>query len=238
MQATKFEFEKRFWIVAAIYFVGFCFFQFDISAIAAFRHLLAPILGRDIHPASFSRIVIACGALIVFTAATLRTWASAYLRTEIVHDTSQHSEMLVADGPFRYTRNPLYLANVPMAAGLGVLSSRAGWLFLVVASYLFVYRLIFREEKALRQSQGDTYLAYCSAVPRFWPALTPRVPSGHKSPQWAQAFAGETFIWLFGLAELTIALTLSATIGLIVFAAGFAAHFITIPLVRRYSRKT
>jgi len=38
--------------------------------------------------------------------------------------------------------------------------------------------------------------------------------------------------------ELTIALTLSTRIGLTVFAAGFAAHFITIPLVRKYGRST
>ena len=72
-------------------------------------------------------------------------------------------------------------------------------------------------------------------MPRFWPALTPRVASGHREPRWGQAFAGESFIWLFGLAELTIALTLSTTIGLAVFAAGFAAHFIAIPLVRKYA---
>ena len=83
-------------------------------------------------------MTIAIGALLVFAAAVLRTWASAYLRTEVVHDTSQHSKALVADGPFRFTRNPLYLANVPMAAGIGLLSSRLGWLFLVAANWLFV----------------------------------------------------------------------------------------------------
>ena len=60
----------------------------------------------------FARIVIVAGALLVFLAAGLRTWGAAYLRTEVVHDTAQHSEALVADGPFRYTRNPLYLASL------------------------------------------------------------------------------------------------------------------------------
>jgi protein-S-isoprenylcysteine O-methyltransferase Ste14 len=53
------------------------------------------------------------------------------------HDTAQHSEALVADGPFRYTRNPLYLANLPMAAGIGVLASRSGFIFLVLANWFF-----------------------------------------------------------------------------------------------------
>ena len=181
----------------------------------------------------FNRIAIAAGALLVFIAAALRTWAAAYLRTDIVHDTTQHSEALVADGPFRHTRNPLYLANLPMAAGIGVLASRFGWLFLVVANCLFVYRLIFREEEALRQSQGEWYSAYVKAVPRYWPALSPRVPPGNRSPRWGQAFAGETFGWLFGVAELAIAISLNVTLGCIVFALGFVAHFVTIPLVRK-----
>ena len=173
----------------------------------------------------FSRIVIGAGALLVFLAAGLRTWGAAYLRTAVVHDTAQHSDALVADGPFRYTRNPLYLANLPMAAGIGVLASRSGFIFLVLTNWIFVYRLIFREEESLRKNQGESYRAYCQAVPRFWPALKPRVPSGNLQPAWGQAFGGESFVWLFGLAELLIAATLNPRIGIVIFLIGFAAHF-------------
>jgi protein-S-isoprenylcysteine O-methyltransferase Ste14 len=133
----------------------------------------------------FTRIVIAAGALLVFLGAGLRTWGAAYLRTEVVHDTAQHSEALVADGPFRHTRNPLYLANLPMAAGIGVL-----------------------------------------AVARFWPALKPRVPLGNLRPDWGQAFAGESFVWLFDLAELLIAATLNPWFGIVTFLLAFVAHFL------------
>src|SRR4029077_967328 len=134
------------------------------------------------------------------------------LRTEVVHDTTQHSEALVADGPFRYTSNPLYLANLPMAAGIGVMASRSGFVFLVLANWIFVYRLIFREEEALLKTQGESYRTYLKAVPRFWPSLRPRVPSGNLAPKWGQAFAGESFVWLFGLAELAVAATLSSAV--------------------------
>ena len=100
--------------------------------------------------------MIAIGALLVFLSAALRTWGAVYLRTAIVHDTAQHSDALVADGPFRYTRNPLYLASVPMAAGIGALASVPGFIFLVLANWIFVYRLILHEEEALRQSQGES----------------------------------------------------------------------------------
>jgi Phospholipid methyltransferase len=117
VRATKFEFEKRFWIICGIYFVGFFLSVFDhTSFIVALRQLIAPsIAQRSVDADRFARAVIAIGALLVFLSAALRTWGAAYLRTEIVHDTAQHSDALVADGPFRYTRNPLYLANLPMA---------------------------------------------------------------------------------------------------------------------------
>lgn len=174
----------------------------------------------------FARLVIGIGALLVFLSAMIRTWGAAYLRTDVVHDTSQHSEVLVADGPFRYVRNPLYFANLPMAAGIGVLASWSGFVFLVIANWFFVYRLIFREEESLKQSQGESYLAYFRSVPRFWPSLSPKVASGNLRPQWTQAFAGETFVWLFGVAELAIAVTLNPQIGYVLFGLGFVAHFV------------
>ena len=228
MRAAKFEFEHRFWVIMAIYFAGFFLSAFDHKPfIVGLRHLIVPSLGRGTPQAgAFARIVIAAGALLVFVAAAIRTWGAAYLKTDVVHDTAQHSETLVADGPFRYTRNPLYLASVLMAAGIGVLASRTGFIFLVIANWIFVYRLIFREEESLSRSQGESYLAYCRSVPRFWPSLKPRVSSGNLTPQWGQAFAGEIFVWFFGVAELAIAVTLNPRIGYTLFALGFAGYFI------------
>jgi protein-S-isoprenylcysteine O-methyltransferase Ste14 len=228
MQATKFEFEHRFWIIMAIYVAGFALTGVDRNSfIAWLRHLIEPsISGGTPQAETFARIVIVLGALLVWVSAAIRTWGAAYLRTDIVHDTAQHSETLVADGPFRYTRNPLYFANLPMAAGIGVLASRSGFILLVLSNWIFVYRLIFREEHSLREDQGESYLEYCRAVPRFWPALKPRVPSGNLEPRWKQALAGETFVWLFGIAELTIAITLNPVVGYVLFGLGFVAHFI------------
>jgi protein-S-isoprenylcysteine O-methyltransferase Ste14 len=236
VRATRFEFEKRFWIICAIYFVGFFLSVFDqVPFITALRHLIAPSIARGSAEAErFARIVILFGSLLVFLAAALRTWGAAYLRTEIVHDTAQHSEALVADGPFRYTRNPLYLASLSMAAGVGLLASRSGFIFLVLANWIFVYRLVLREEESLLKTQGESYRAYCEAVPRFWPALKPRVPSGNLRPDWRQAFAGESFVWLFGLAELLIAATLNPWFGIVTFLLAFVAHFL---ITRRIQKK-
>jgi len=237
VRAARFEFEKRFWIISAIYFVAFFLSAFDhVPFIVALRHFVAPSIIRDSAEAeTFARIVITIGALFVFLSAAIRTWGAAYLRTTVVHDTSQHSEALVADGPLRYTRNPLYLANLPMAIGIGLLASRSGFIFLVLANWIFVYRLIFREEESLRKTQGEPYLSYSRSVSRFWPSLWPRVSAGNHQPQWGQAFGGESFVWLFGFAELLIAATLKAWIGLIMFALAFVAHF---TITRRIQKRT
>src|SRR5438876_6408271 len=140
-----------------MYFVGFFLSAFDhVPFIVAVRHLIAPSIVRGTPNADlFSRIVILAGAFLAFLSAGLRTWAAAYLRTDIVHDTSQHSEALVADGPFRYTRNPLYFGNLPLAVGIGVLASRLGFVFLVAANWIFVYRLIFAKKKRFGKAREN-----------------------------------------------------------------------------------
>jgi protein-S-isoprenylcysteine O-methyltransferase Ste14 len=235
MRASKFEFQQRFWIIGIIISAGFLLYFVDKANFGAgLLHLLAPAVDLDSARGLFLlRLIFGAGALLIFLAAVLRTWATAYLRTEVVHDVSQHSESLVADGPYRYTRNPLYLANLPMVAGIGVMASRLGWLFMFVGAWVFVYRLILREEDGLLQTQGDAYRAYLKAVPRFWPALTPRVPSGGGQPRWGQAIAGEMIFWLFGVAVLSFAITLNIKWTWVVFGAGFAVYFIAVPLVRK-----
>jgi protein-S-isoprenylcysteine O-methyltransferase Ste14 len=234
MAATRFEFENRFWIICAIYFIGFFLSLLDQTPfIVALRYLIAP---GSVQPDTFARIAIGFGALLVFLSAALRTWGAAYLRTAVVHDTAQHSEALVADGPFRYTRNPLYLGNLPMAAGIGVLASVSGFIFLMLANWIFVYRLIFREEETLQQTQRDSYRAYCEAVPRFWPSLRPRVAAENHRPQWRQAFAGESFVWVFGVAELLVAMTLRPLTALIAFPLGFVAHFMITRRIQKQAK--
>lgn len=233
--ATKFEFENRFWIIGAIFGVGFGLYNIDHMNFAeALLRLFAPSVNADSAQATLLlRLIFAGGALLVFVSALLRTWATAYLRTEVVHDMSQHSEALVADGPFRYVRNPLYLANLPLVAGVGVLASRLGFYFMVLSTWLFVYRLILREEAGLLETQGDSYRAYLNAVPRFWPALTPRVPAAGGQPRWGQAIAGEMFVWLFGAAVLSFAITLNFKLMCIVFASSFVVYFAAVYVVKK-----
>jgi protein-S-isoprenylcysteine O-methyltransferase Ste14 len=72
--------------------------------------------------------LFAFGTLMVMLGAAFRSLAEAYLHSSIVRDSVLHREQLMADGPFRHVRNPLYLGNVLFAFGLGPLASRSGFL--------------------------------------------------------------------------------------------------------------
>lgn len=235
MRATDFEFKARFWLIGAIFWVGFSFYALDqVNSGIQVLSLVAPALDLDSPRGLFwLRMTFGFGALLVFLSALVRTWATAYLRTEVVHDAGMHSEALVADGPYRYVRNPLYFANISLAAGTGVMASRPGWFFMVFAMVLFMYRLILREEAGLLQEQGDSYRAYLKAVPRLWPALTPRVPPGAGKARWGQAIAGEMFVWLFGAAELIFAITLQFKLAAVIFVASMVVYFAIVPLMKK-----
>jgi protein-S-isoprenylcysteine O-methyltransferase Ste14 len=235
LRATQFEFEQRFWIIGAMFGVGFYLYAVDRTNVAvAILRLVAPTLNPDSDAGNDGlRVLFAIGAVLVFAAAFLRTWATAYLRTEVVHDAAQHSESLVADGPYRYVRNPLYLANLPLIAGTGLMASRLGWVVMVLSMWLFVYRLILREEDGLLRSQGESYRAYLEAVPRLWPALTPRVASGNGQARWPQAILGEMFVWILGAAVLCFAITLNFKASSLLFASSFAVYFVVVPLIKK-----
>jgi protein-S-isoprenylcysteine O-methyltransferase Ste14 len=219
MRATDFEFRNRFWIIGLIFWLAFSTYSFDHVVVAqAIADRLAGPLG--VNADSLARTILAIGTLLVLCACLIRTWATAYLRTEVVHDADLHSEALVADGPYRRVRNPLYLGNLFLGAGMGLLASRSGFVILFVGMLIFVLRLIGREEAQLEQQQGESFREFCRRVPRLWPALSPRVPSGGLKPRWGQAFIGEMFIWGFFVGMLAFTLTLNMIFLWVPIAAG------------------
>src|SRR5262245_18480933 len=136
---------------------------------------LAPHVGLSYE--DLARLLLAAAALLLAVAALTRTWASDYLHAGLVYASEVKTEALAADGPYGRVRNPLYLANELMAFGMGLLMSRPGFVFCVVAMLIFSYRLSFREETELPASQGEPYERYCRVVPRLWPAVAARIPS-------------------------------------------------------------
>jgi protein-S-isoprenylcysteine O-methyltransferase Ste14 len=75
---------------------------------------------------------------------------------------------LVVEGPFRYTRNPLYLSLALLLTGLAAYLGSLGAL-LVVPAFVAVITVavIRREEVALTAAFGDAYRDYCRRVHRW-----------------------------------------------------------------------
>jgi hypothetical protein len=141
--------------------------------------------------------------------------------------------MLVADGPYRRVRNPLYLANVLMAFGMGALMSRPGFVLCVVAMLIFCYRLIFREEADLLASQGEPYEQYRRVVPRLWPAPTARIPSAERHANWGAGFRAESWYWGFAVAATAFAVTLNVKLFLILIAASVGLFWVMSSLAQK-----
>jgi len=106
-----------------------------------------------------------------------------------------HGESVVAVGPYRYLRNPLYLGVFIHTFALALLMPPSGAIFCILAVGLFQLRLISGEESFLTAKLGEPYRAYCAKVPRIVPALTPRVPASPIQPKWPTAFLGEIYMW-------------------------------------------
>lgn len=214
MQATDFEFRYRALLIGIIYFLGFEAYAIDHTPIAV--TLLRWTFGPNATHGPLVRIPFAIATVLVAFGAFVRTWGTAYLRASVVHDAKLHSTELVADGPYRYVRHPLYFGSIIATIGVGLVTSRLGFFVLVVPMTLLYLRLTGREEAQLKAqldvSESKSYLEFHRRVPRLWPALTPRVPATGAKPKWGQAFLGEAFMWGFTLAIAGYAITLNETV--------------------------
>jgi protein-S-isoprenylcysteine O-methyltransferase Ste14 len=225
MRATRWEFENRAWIFGAIF--GVSFFLSSIDRRNAAVAIAEPIAARlRLDGDAVVRAIFAAGALVAALGAATRTWASAYLAADVVYAEKLQTASLVADGPYRFVRNPLYLGNVLLAIGMGTMASRFGFALMNVSMLLFSYRLILREEGELAEAQGAGYHAYCARVPRLFPSPAPRIPSAGRAPRWTKAFLAESWYWGFALAVAVFAATLSVELFFAILVASIALLFI------------
>jgi protein-S-isoprenylcysteine O-methyltransferase Ste14 len=200
MQANPLPFRLRFLAFLAIYALGFVapwnlVHRIDTQRDAWSWLMMTTSMHTPMHVGSAAVLYLSLGILCTLAAALLRTWGSAYLGAAIVHDSAMHSGAVVAAGPYRFVRNPLYLGTFLQTLALALLMSPSGAIFAIVAVALFELWLISGEELFLSTHLGQPYLDYKARVPRLLPALTPRAPASAARPAWGQAFLGELYYW-------------------------------------------
>ncbi len=129
-------------------------------------------------------VVIVLASLIAAVGAVFRVWGTAYLGYGTVHHEQMQAGAVMADGPYRYLRNPLYVGGWCMMAAMAFLMPPSGALVSMTLVTVFFLRLILGEEAFLTVQLGEPYREYLRAVPRLFPRLHAGLPpAGHK-PHW------------------------------------------------------
>lgn len=83
-----------------------------------------------------------------------------------------HADVLVTEGFFNHSRNPLYDGNLLILAGLFIIHNNP-WVYLLGGAYFIVAYLaiVAAEETFLIGKFGADYAQYCARVHRWWPRL-------------------------------------------------------------------
>lgn len=116
------------------------------------------------------------GFCIAVAGELIRLWGVSWAGSETRTTGEVGGSFLIVSGPFAHVRNPLYLGNILIYTGLGIMSF-ALFPYLQISGLLFFYlqyRMIIKEEeKYLQSTFGNAFEDYIKNVPRFIPRLTP-----------------------------------------------------------------
>jgi len=129
-------------------------------------HLLFPLP----WPAGMGRVSLAAlGVFLVGTGLALEITASlAFRRHRTTILPHRGAKALITDGPFARSRNPIYVGNTLLLAGVGLLSGIA-WLIAAAAIAAFATKklAIEREERHLAARFGRAWENYAARTPRW-----------------------------------------------------------------------
>ena len=198
MRASEFEFRLRIVIIAAIFILGFWapwIGEGELGRRISLLDWLALEASRfGVLRFTFAiPILIVAGALFSLVGAVLRVWGTSYLGYATVQNAKMQAGWLLADGPYRFMRNPLYVGSWFTMAAIALVMPLSGALFAIVLLSAFYLRLTLGEEVFLSATLGPAYRDYLISVPRFLPRLRGSLPSAGNKPDWLTAVFSELF---------------------------------------------
>lgn len=115
------------------------------------------------------RICLICGIALIIIAPTVAVSALITMRAAGTNiDPAKPALTIVRGGPFRFTRNPMYLALCLLQIALGFfLNDWITLLFVVPLALLLHFGVVLREERYLEAKFGEEYLALKRSVRRW-----------------------------------------------------------------------
>jgi protein-S-isoprenylcysteine O-methyltransferase Ste14 len=112
-------------------------------------------------------IVWSVGGGLFLLGLALRIWAQMHLRHRL-----PIKRQLTLTGPYRYVRNPLYVANTVLLLAATVVGELFWFLPIMLVYCAIIYSLVVRHEEAkLLRKYGGAYEEYRRQVPRWFPRL-------------------------------------------------------------------
>jgi protein-S-isoprenylcysteine O-methyltransferase Ste14 len=194
--ASAIEFRLRMAINTVVIVLGFWspwIEQCGVGSRVSLLEWLALELSRTglLRFTGATAVVIFIGALIAGLGAALRVWGAAYLGPATVISLEMKAGGVMADGPYRYVRNPLYLGLWCMVAAMALIMPPTGALFTMALLTIFLIRLILGEEAFLSATLGEPFRAYLQSVPRIIPRLRSTVAHGTTKAYWMRAVLAE-----------------------------------------------
>ena len=110
------------------------------------------------------------GLFLVIPGFILIAWANYTLTRKISwteREPFHTPSALVVEGPYKYSRNPVYLAVITLFTGIGMILG--SWTFIMANAAVFiVFRFFIRwEEKKLEETFGEEYLEFKKRVRRW-----------------------------------------------------------------------
>lgn len=115
---------------------------------------------------------MAIGVPLSLLGLAVRAWAAGCLAK---------NRQLATGGPYAYTRNPLYVGTLLVAAGLAVASCSIGLAVLFTAVFLLVYLPVIQNEEQHLRKIFPEYTAYAERVPALVPRSAPD-PGNNSNP--------------------------------------------------------
>ncbi|WP_312207918.1 methyltransferase family protein [Epilithonimonas hominis] len=124
-------------------------------------------------------------------------------------DKKVYADGLVTQGIFNHVRNPLYVGNILMLLGVGILANSMIYTFVIMPLFMFIYQtIVLAEENFLRQKFGQQFDDYTKRVNRWIPNLSgigeTLSSMEFKWKRWLIKEYNTQFVWLSGIALILL----------------------------------
>lgn len=127
------------------------------------------------------------GFAIALLGEFFRLWGVSYAGSETRTTDGVGGTFLVVSGAFAYVRNPLYVGNMLMYLGIGVMSWALFPYLQIIALLFFFWQysvIIKEEEEFLLSKYGKNFEDYCKAVPKLIPSFIKYKNPGLEQPEY------------------------------------------------------